>query len=154
MNIEQIVSTAVAGLNLGPIFGCEDLLATIQKQRHRSIRVVELADLDSNDGICAVWLVTDHEDIVIHARSESTLHRQQFILHEFAHMILGHDHSDGCVGDDTLLQNIPPYTRIRLLRRQDLSSQTEVAAESLADHLAAGIRGSIFAESRYSKVFG
>ena len=58
------------------------------------------------------------------------------------------------VVDEALLPNIPPYTRGRLLRRQDLDSETEIAAESLADRLAAGIRGSVFAESAYSEVFG
>jgi len=42
----------------------------------------------------------------------------------------------------------------RLLRRQDLDSETEIAAESLADKLAAGIRGSVFAESAFSEIFG
>lgn len=42
----------------------------------------------------------------------------------------------------------------RLLSRQDLDSEPEIAAESLADRLAAGIRGAMFAESAYSEVFG
>ena len=53
------------------------------------------ADLDTRDGICALWLVTDTEDFVLHARSDSALHRQQFVLHELAHayhdQILGFD---------------------------------------------------------------
>jgi hypothetical protein len=53
-----------------------------------------------------------------------------------------------------LLPDIPPDTIARLLRRQDLDCETEIAAESLADRLAAGIRGRIFAESRYWEVFG
>ena len=95
MNIEQTVSAAVAGLQLGNTFTLDDLLHAIQDRRGRRLRVVELADLDTHDGICAVWFVTDTDDIVLHARSDSTLHRQQFVLHEFAHMILGH-----CDGDD------------------------------------------------------
>ena len=69
-------------------------------------------------------------------------------------MILGHGEGDDCAVGEALLPNIPPYTRGRLLRRQDLDSETEIAAESLADRLAAGIRGSVFAESRYSEIFG
>nr|WP_300149310.1 hypothetical protein [Propionicimonas sp.] len=111
MNIEQTVSAAVAGLQLGSTFTLDDLLTAVQQRRHRRLRVVELADLDTRDGICAVWLVTDTDDI-------------------------------------------PPYTRGRLLKRQDIDCETEIAAESLADRLAAGIRGSVFAETRYSEVFG
>ena len=91
---------------------------------------------------------------MLHAHTDSTLHRQQFILHELAHMILGHCDGDDCTVDEALLPNIPPYTRGRLLRRQDLDSETEIAAESLADKLAAGIRGSVFAESAFSEIFG
>lgn len=153
MNIEQTVSAAVAGLQLGNTFTLDDLRHTVQDRRHRRLRIVELADLDTHDGLCALWFVTDAEDIVIHARSDSALHRQQFVLHELAHMILGHCEED-CAVEEALLPNIPPYTRGRLLARQDLDSETEIAAESLADRLAAGIRGSVFAESAYSEVFG
>lgn len=154
MNIEQTVSAAVAGLELGSTFTLDDLLDAVQDRRHRRLRVVELAGLDTRDGICAVWLVTDTEDIVLHARSDSALHRQQFVLHEFAHMILGHCEGDDCAAEDVLLPNVPAYTRGRLLKRQDIDSETEIAAESLADRLAAGIRGSVFTESRYSEIFG
>ena len=151
MNIEQTVSAAVAGLQLGSTFTFDDLRDTVQDRR---LRVVELADLDAHDGLCAALISTDAEDFVLHARSDSALHRQQFVLHELAHMILGHCDGDDCAVEEGLLPNIPPYTRARLLSRQDLDSETEIAAESLADRLAAGIRGSVFAESAYSEVFG
>lgn len=82
--------------------------ALSQDQRHRRLRVIELANLDTHDDLCALWRATETDDLVLHVRTDSTLHRQQFILHELAHMILGH-----CDGDDC----------------------------------AAGIRGSVFAES-------
>ena len=154
MNIEQTVSAAVAGLQLGSTFTLDDLLTAVRARRNRRLRIVELADLDTSDGICAVWLVTDTDDIVLHARSDSALHRQQFVLHEFAHIILGHCDGEDCAATDALLPNIPPYTRGRLLKRQDLDGDTEIAAEALADRLAAGIRGQAFGESRYSEVFG
>lgn len=154
MNTEETVSAAIADLRLGSRFTIEHLLQAVQERRRRRLRVVELADLDTRDGICALWLVTDTEDFVLHARSDSTLHRQQFVLHELAHMILGHSEGDDCAAEDVLLPNIPPHTRGRLLKRQDIDSDTEIVAESLADRLAAGIRGSVFAESRYSEIFG
>ena len=139
MNIEQAVSAAVAGLQLENTFTFDDLRDTVQDRRHRRLRIVELADLDAHDGLCAALISTDAED---------------FVLHELSHMILGHCDGDDCAVDEALLPNIPPYTRGRLLRRQDLDSETEIAAESLADRLAAGIRGAVFAESAYSEVFG
>lgn len=154
MNIEQTVSAAAAGLQLGNAFTFDDLRDTVQDRRRRRLRVVELADLDAHDGLCAALISTDAEDFVLHARSDSALHRQQFVLHELAHMILGHCDGDDCAVEEVLLPNIPPYTRARLLTRQDIDCETEIAAESLADRLAAGIRGAVFAESAYSEVFG
>lgn len=154
MNIERAVSMAVEDLALGSAFTFDELVTALEDRRRRSLRIVELADLGGNDGICALWLVTDSEDLVLHAHSDSVLHRQQFVLHEFAHMILGHGEDDDCSVEDFLLPDIPPRTRRRLLARQDLDSESEVAAESLADHLAAAIRGSAFAESRYLEIFG
>ena len=154
MNIEQTVSAAVAGLQLGSTFTFDDLRDTVQDRRHRRLRIVELPDLDAHDGLCAALISTDAEDVVLHARSDSALHRQQFVLRELSHMILGHCDGDDCAVEEALLPNIPPHTRARLLTRQDLDSETEIAAESLADRLAAGIRASVFAESAYSEVFG
>ena len=62
MNIEQTVSAAVAGLQLGSTFTLDDLLTAVRARRNRRLRIVELADLDTSDGICAVWLVTDTDD--------------------------------------------------------------------------------------------
>jgi hypothetical protein len=154
VNIEQTVSAAVAGLQLGNTFTLRRPPPHVQDRRHRRLRVVELADLDTTTASARSGSSTDTDDLVLHARTDSALHRQQFVLHELAHMILGHCDGDDCAAVDVLLPNIPPYTRGRLLRRQDLDSETEIAAESLADRLAAGIRGSVFAESRYSEVFG
>lgn len=154
MNIEQTVSTAVADLALGSTFTFDDLVGAIQDHRQRTLRIVELADLGDHDGICAVWLITESEDFVLHAHSDSVLHRQQFVLHEFAHMILGHGDDDECSTEDFLLPDIPARTRRRLLTRRDLDSDTEIAAEALADHFAAAIRGSVYGESRYLEIFG
>ena len=75
MNTEETVTAAVSDLRLGSRFTLAHLLQAIQERRHRRLRVVELADLDTRDGICALWLVTDTEDFVLHARSDSALHR-------------------------------------------------------------------------------
>jgi hypothetical protein len=147
-------SAAVNELALGETFTFDQLVGAVQRRRRRRLRIVELADLGDHDGLCAVWLMTDDEDLVLHAHSDSALHRQQFVLHELAHMILGHDFDDDPDGPDFLLPDIPPKTRRRLLRRQDPDTAEEVIAETLADHLAAAIRGSAMNRSRYLEVFG
>ncbi|MDY0910110.1 ImmA/IrrE family metallo-endopeptidase [Microbacterium sp. CFBP9034] len=154
MNIEATVSTAMDGLRLGGAFSLDDLVDAIQHRRQRPLRIVELADLNDQDGICALWLETETEDLVLHAHSESALHRQQFVLHELAHMILDHGDDQTVPTPDFLLPDIPASTRRRLLGRQDLDTAHEILAEALADHLAAAIRGSAFHESRFLEIFG
>lgn len=154
MNSEVSVSTAFRELALGDAFTFDELVGAVQSRRQRGIRIVELAELSDHDGLCAIWLMTDTEDIVLHAHSDSVLHRQQFVLHELAHMILDHGTDDHQVAPDFLLPDIPPETRRRLLRRQDLDTDEEIFAESLADRLAAAIRGSAMHESRFLEIFG
>ena len=154
MNKDVSVSTAVDELALGNNFAFDELVGAVQRSRHRRLRIVELADLGDQDGLCAVWLVADGEDLILHASSDSALHRQQFVLHELAHMILGHDANHDPEAPDFLLPDIPPQIRARLLRRQDLDTAEEVIAETLADRLAAAIRGSAMHNSRYLETFG
>jgi len=145
---------ALQELELGDSFSFDELVSAVEHRRGRPLRIVELADLSDRDGICALWFGTDAEDLVVHTRSVSALHRQQFVLHELAHIILDHGHDDDLDGADQLLPDIAPATRRRLLRRQDLVTADEIAAESLADHLAAAIRGSVMHESKYLEIFG
>ena len=154
MNNEVSASAAFDGLSLGEVFTFDQLIGAVEQRRRRRLRIVELADLGDHDGLCAVWLTTPGEDLVLHAHSESALHRQQFVLHELAHMILGHDFGDDPYAPDFLLPDIPSNTRRRLLRRQDLDTVEEVMAETLADRFAAAIRGSAMQHSRYLEIFG
>ena len=153
MNNEVSVP-ALAELALGETFTFDELVGAVQRSRQRGLHIVELADLGDRDGLCAVWLKLDSEDLILHAHSDSALHRQQFVLHELAHMILGHEVDDDPEAPDFLLPDIPPQTRRRLLRRQDLDTAKEILAETLADHLAAAIRGSAMHSSRYLEIFG
>ena len=157
MNSVVGVSTALDQLALGETFTFDELVGAVQRSRGRRLRIVELVGVTGSDGLCAVWFEADGGDVILHAHSDSVLHKQQFVLHELAHMILGHEvdevDEDSDV-PDILLPDIPPETRRRLLRRQDLDTVKEVQAETLADHLAAAIRGSAMHRSRYLEVFG
>ena len=154
MNSEAAVEAAFDELALGGAFTFDQLVGAVQERRKKRTRIVELADLGQKDGLCALWIETDTEDLVLHAHSDSALHRQQFVLHELAHIIFGHGGEDNAETPDLLLPDIPPDLRRRLLRRQDLSTADEILAESLADLLAAGIRGSAMHGSRFLEIFG
>jgi hypothetical protein len=148
------VSEVVRELALGHSFTFDELVYAVQRRRKRRLRIVELSELSDQDGLCAVWLMAEGEDLILHAHSDSALHRQQFVLHELAHIILGHDAEDDPEAPDFLLPDIPPQVRGRLLRRQDLDTAEEIMAEALADQLAAAIRGSATHSSRYLEIFG
>ena len=153
MTYQTSIVPSLGDLALGETFTFDELVDAMQRRRRRGLRIVELADLGEKDGLCAVWIMTDTEDLVLHVHSDSTLHRQQFVLHELSHMILGHSVDDDSEAPDILLPDIPFEARRRLLRRQDLETVEEIAAESLADQLAAGIRGSTMQSSRYLEIF-
>ena len=150
----EVSVPALAELALGETFTFDELVGAVQRSRQRGLRIVELVGLGDHDGLCAVSLMRDGEDLILHAHSDSALHRQQFVLHELAHLILGHDVDDDLDTRDYLLPDIPPQTLRRLLKRQDLNTDKEVQAETLADHLAAAIRGSTLHSSRYLEIFG
>lgn len=154
MNSVVSVSTALDQLALGETFTFDELVGAVQRSRGRRLRIVELGGVTGRDGLCAVWFEAGGVDVILHAQSDSVLHEQQFVLHELAHMILGHEVDEDSDVPDILLPDIPPETRRRLLRRQDLNTVKEVQAETLADHLAAAIRGSAMPRSRYLEVFG
>jgi len=155
MNTEKAVAEALRELGVGEQFTFDDVLESVQARRQRPLRIVELKELGESDGVCAVWLVTEEEDLVLHARSDSELHRQQFVLHEMAHMILGHDHLEEATAAPALLPDIPKHTAMKMLLRHEIDNDVELAAEYLADRLAAGIRRSgFFQTSKFLEVFG
>lgn len=158
MNIEQTVATAVVNLQLGERFTFDALTDAVERQRGRRIKVAEVPEIGECNGLCALLLFGEKRDLILHAHTDSALHSQQFVLHEFAHIILGHCDGPGCLlndgSRDTLLPDIPANLRARALARTDVDTEEEIAAESLADRLAAGIRGSMFAETSYTEIFG
>lgn len=154
MDIDSTALAAMSELGLGDAFTFEELVDAVHRYRERPLRIVELAELTDSGGVCAILFVGETDDVVVHAHTESVLHRQQFVLHELAHLILDHGDDPQVATSDVLLPDIPAMTRRRILARQDLGSENEIAAEVLADHLAAGIRGSMSHESKFLEIFG
>lgn len=145
---------AITKLGLGDQFSFSTLIDLIQQRRGRTMRIAEIAELGNREGVCALWLSTPDEDIVLHARSDSELHRQQFILHELAHMLLGHDLEAGAGRAEHLFPDLPTSTVTTMLARHTLGDEIEKEAEVLADELAAVIRRSTTTGNRWTEVFG
>lgn len=53
--------------------------------------VIKPMDSTPTDKVCGLWFGLDSMDLIFHAPAASGVHRQQIILHEFAHMILRHE---------------------------------------------------------------
>ncbi len=133
----------------------DELVTRIQDARGRPLRIEELAELTENDSaLCGLWLATDDADIILHAPSESPLHRNQFILHELAHMLLLHDRVDDTGGylTPSVLSGFENATIIKALGRDSISDEYEFAAERLADVLATRMRRRPV--SKFSEIFG
>lgn len=111
----------------------------LEAQRGRTITVAEVPGLSGTE-LCGLWLICADRDVVLHAPAKSTWHRQQIILHEFSHMILGHDlidQSDNLV--NRLLPDLDDEQVLRALARSSYTDAAELTAEALADQLATRI---------------
>jgi hypothetical protein len=105
--------------------------------------VIEPIDKTPTDKVCGLWFGLDDLDLILHAQAASEVHRQQIILHEFAHMILRHEQEE--VSHDYAIAFFPdlePDRVINALKRTDFFDEVEVTAELLADRLASRIRRS------------
>ena len=133
----------------------DELISRVEEARQRPLRIQEVPELGESDGtLCGLWLATDTEDIVLHAPSDSELHRVQFILHELAHILLLHDTVDektGYVTGDVISQ-FDQATVVKALARDGFNDKFEVLAEQLADVLADRMRSR--PNSPFSEIFG
>ncbi len=67
-----------------------DIVKATSKLRGRPIVVRESEHLNGTDA-CGVWFAHADEDRIFHAATPYESYRQQIVLHEIAHMLLGHD---------------------------------------------------------------
>jgi hypothetical protein len=115
----------------------------LEKASGRKI-VIKPMDSTPTDKVCGLWFGLDNMDLIFHAPAASEVHRQQIILHEFAHMILRHDQE--VVSHDyakVFFPDLDPERVITALKRTDFLNEFEVTAELLADRLASRIRQSL-----------
>ena len=141
-------------LALGTEVSLESLVEHVQRLRGRPIVIEERPELVSTT-TCGLWFSTDEVEIVFHRAPRSELHRQQFILHELAHMVLRHN--EGLVSADyakTLFPDLDGERVRSALARDEFDREDEIVAELLADLLSAAIHTSDREYAGYSEVFG
>jgi hypothetical protein len=150
----QVAAEAFVSLRLPSHLTLESLVAIVSARRHRRIEI-EATTILNGTSVCGLWLSTDTREIILHAVTDSALHRQQFILHELGHMILRHDEL-GVSSDyaGSLFPNLDGEMVSRALARSSFVDDLETAAETLADLLAGAIRDSTMEPRSFEQVFG
>jgi hypothetical protein len=134
--------TAEGRLQLTEPVSMRSIQAHLETERGRPI-VIKPIDNTPTDKVCGLWFGLDDLDLILHAKAASEVHRQQIVLHEFAHMILRHEQED--LSHDyakTFFPDLDPERVVSALKRTDFFNELEVTAELLADRLASRIRRS------------
>ena len=145
--------TAWSALDLPEFFGLDDLVAAVESSRATSIEIVEFRGIFPEDGLFGIWLSTGFGDFILHAQTASELHRRQIVLHELAHMILGHELATGQSSAAALFPDLPEAAVLRALARGHTDNAMEREAEALADLLASSLRRNS-RHSSFVRVFG
>lgn len=158
MNNRQIRRTAkdaYSQLDLGGRPNLSSIQSWLEAERGHPIIVLEEPTLVGTD-LCGLLYVYTDRDIIRHAPPRSSWHRQQIILHEFAHLILGHQHT----ATSMELTHLPgfPEKPSTVLGRGSFEDADEATTEYLADLLSERIRRHLTDEpddeSGFNKVFG
>lgn len=142
MDVRKAHQSALAAeqrLKLPGALTLETLQDYLAAERHRPIDIDEVPELSGTD-ICGMWFAYEDRDVIAHAPTRSPLHCQQVVLHEFSHLIL--DDNFGIRHVETsfaLIPNVELSIIHHVLHRRSFADPEELAAELLADRLAARI---------------
>jgi hypothetical protein len=122
----------VAGLDIPRPFDLGRFLAQVERRRNR---VIFLHPFTSGPGIpCGVWLGTATADHIFHEEGTTPWHRTHIIVHEVAHMLLGHGSGKGSSRDlaTLLAPDVNPALVRLVLGRSAYTTAEERDAETLA----------------------
>jgi DNA-directed RNA polymerase specialized sigma54-like protein len=155
--IQLAASEALHRLDIPAGLTLDELQLIVEDDRGKSIAIKQVKSL-GNDQLSGLWLSLPDTELILHAET-SPIHRQQIILHEFAHMLLGHDE---LMQDSKYVRSLLPDLDndmvVKALSRCDHLDDIEVAAESLADMLAARLATSRRLSQQeplnFGKIFG
>lgn len=107
----------------------------VEQLRGRRITLLPVDATLLAGSACGLWLVREHDDIVLYQDGTSQLHADQIILHELGHMLLGHDKNaktDTAQMVSALTPNLDPGAVKAALGRSAYDTSTEHDAELFA----------------------
>ncbi|WP_424468075.1 hypothetical protein [Pseudoclavibacter helvolus] len=151
--MDDLVVAELQGLRGQSSVDIPYLAQLIGARRGTTVEISELEALTAGD-TCGYWipLPAERRDVILHAPTPSEVHRQQLILHELAHMFLRHDESDDL--EEHMSRFIPDLPGVRVFARSSFHDELELAAERLADTLAALIRSSSREPGSFEGIWG
>lgn len=145
---------AEENLNLTEPVSLDSIHRHMEKMRGRPIRIKPMEDVPT-DTVCGFWFSINDFDVIFHAPGASAVHRQQIVLHEFAHMILRHQQERvSSEYAESFFGRVEGDAIVMALKRSDFMNEFEVTAEILADRLAARIRRSHVPPAKQPAKFG
>ncbi|WP_327287546.1 hypothetical protein [Streptomyces sp. NBC_01198] len=109
----------------------------MSRRRGRPLRLIPLPRADTEgSGICGAWIACADADHVYYSVVTSAVHQRHIVLHELAHILLGHRRTDepDPAGLEQLFPDLDPAMVARLLARSGTGADTvrEQEAELLA----------------------
>lgn len=128
----------VAHLGLPRPLTAATLHAHMESVRGKRIVIQSATPRMLDVGICGLWLQVAGEGFerVHYAPTDSDVHRQQFINHEFGHMILNHDKEQLSADRVAVLAPLIPLDAITYaLSRSSFTEDQEAMAEAIGDTL-------------------
>ncbi|TFC82830.1 hypothetical protein E3T28_11450 [Cryobacterium sinapicolor] len=142
MNYEARTERArklVADLDLPRPLTVERLHQYMEGLRGKAIVIRAASPRLIESGVCGLWIEVAGENFerIHHAPTDSAVHRQQFINHEFGHMILRHEKTLVSADRVALLAPLIPLDSIAYaLSRSNFTDGQEALAEAIGDRLA------------------
>ena len=131
--------TMVADLGLPRPLTAELLHRHMESVRGKKIVVQSATPRMLEAGLCGLWIAVAGENFerIYHAPTTSRVHRQQFINHEYGHMILSHEKELLSAERIALLAPLIPLDAIaHALARSRFTDEQEALAEAIGDRLA------------------
>lgn len=88
------VEDVARALEIPAPFAVEEFVAIVARRRGRPIRIGSFPG--AGPGVpCGLWVWTHAADYVYYAEETSAYHQRQIVVHEVAHMLLGHGAGTG-----------------------------------------------------------
>lgn len=128
----------LASIKIPQPFDIQVFCDTVAAERRRALHLHSVPGISGTDAPCGVWIATEKADHIFHEAATSPLHQDHIILHEIAHMLLGHASIIDEVrpGSGGLFPDIDPATVISVLNRASYATRDERDAERLAGLIA------------------